>query len=384
VSKTRICLSCHLGNVAQGKIITHEMYAAGHPPLPAFELATFTAQEPEHWRRLGEKDPAIRDKFLEETKTQFEPADLHQTREVLVAALVTMSESLKLNLDLAKSSGNPVGEHSQWPELANYSCFACHHELQTSSWRQARMKRTSAEDRRVMVPGRPVPHEWPFSLAQIAARVAGRTDLEFEEQVDVVLSAYAEQPFGDPATLDQPIGGVIDWTNGLAEQLADGKAKIDGTEVLLLICDRAAEANYDYDSSRQLLWAFERVYSETKATRNGAVALLPDPEADENSRRPRYSSSIDECMTPGWPAQREDAIENMLFDVNDVTQGPILVLDLRQGQCSILEAALKDEEDPRGYVPTELSKTLPPISKYDPQRIIPVIKQLREALEKSR
>ena len=32
-----MCLSCHLGNAREGRVVTHEMYAAGHPPLPGFE-----------------------------------------------------------------------------------------------------------------------------------------------------------------------------------------------------------------------------------------------------------------------------------------------------------------------------------------------------------
>ena len=40
------CVSCHLA-------IDHEMVAAGHPDLLAFELDTFSAQMPPHWRDKG-------------------------------------------------------------------------------------------------------------------------------------------------------------------------------------------------------------------------------------------------------------------------------------------------------------------------------------------
>ena len=46
----KLCLSCHVGNAAQGKVITHAMYAAGHPPLPAMDIATFALNQPQHWR----------------------------------------------------------------------------------------------------------------------------------------------------------------------------------------------------------------------------------------------------------------------------------------------------------------------------------------------
>src|SRR5262249_1588918 len=42
--RAALCASCHVGRIQQGepdKFVTHEMYAAGHPPLPSFEAATF-------------------------------------------------------------------------------------------------------------------------------------------------------------------------------------------------------------------------------------------------------------------------------------------------------------------------------------------------------
>ena len=45
-----VCSSCHIGSAAEGKVVTHAMYAAGHPPLPNFELATFSRNLPQHWR----------------------------------------------------------------------------------------------------------------------------------------------------------------------------------------------------------------------------------------------------------------------------------------------------------------------------------------------
>src|SRR5262245_43482021 len=49
VVKAALCVSCHVGNHAEGKVVTHEMYAAGHPPLPPFELASFMEGQPKHW-----------------------------------------------------------------------------------------------------------------------------------------------------------------------------------------------------------------------------------------------------------------------------------------------------------------------------------------------
>src|ERR1051325_7892977 len=50
--RTEFCLSCHLGT--DKKTVNHELIAAGHPAL-IFELETFSALLPSHWRKENEK-----------------------------------------------------------------------------------------------------------------------------------------------------------------------------------------------------------------------------------------------------------------------------------------------------------------------------------------
>ena len=80
VTKTETCLSCHLGSMAEGKLVTHDMYAAGHPPLPGFDTATFAAAMPIHWTPLHEKLDA-KYKQTHAADHNFAP----QTRDVLLA-----------------------------------------------------------------------------------------------------------------------------------------------------------------------------------------------------------------------------------------------------------------------------------------------------------
>ncbi|HYH67632.1 MAG TPA: multiheme c-type cytochrome, partial [Urbifossiella sp.] len=54
--RAELCASCHVGSAAAGKLVTHDMYAAGHPPLPPFELATFMESQPRHWGYPTEKE----------------------------------------------------------------------------------------------------------------------------------------------------------------------------------------------------------------------------------------------------------------------------------------------------------------------------------------
>ena len=50
VTRAEVCLSCHVGNAKEGKVVTHEMFAAGHPPLSGFEIETFRRAMPKHWK----------------------------------------------------------------------------------------------------------------------------------------------------------------------------------------------------------------------------------------------------------------------------------------------------------------------------------------------
>jgi hypothetical protein len=52
--RTEQCLTCHLGTAE--KFVDHEMIAAGHPDL-TFELSSFSAVMPRHWKVDKQKDP---------------------------------------------------------------------------------------------------------------------------------------------------------------------------------------------------------------------------------------------------------------------------------------------------------------------------------------
>jgi len=56
VKRTEKCLTCHLGS--QEKSVDHEMIAAGHPDL-YFELDSFSAVMPRHWKTPRESAPGV-------------------------------------------------------------------------------------------------------------------------------------------------------------------------------------------------------------------------------------------------------------------------------------------------------------------------------------
>ncbi len=193
VRRTEVCASCHIGNHAQGKVITHAMYAAGHPPLSSFEAAAFGDSQPPHWESGREKLSAPgRAKRL---NPRPDPKNLEQTQLVVAGGLVVFRESMRLFAAQA-SARNPEPS----PDFAQFDCQACHHDLQSAAiepWRQTR-RHASAQ-------GRPGSPEWPLALVSLAIDVAGPQKAqarakELNEYLDKFRQSLAIQPFGDPET----------------------------------------------------------------------------------------------------------------------------------------------------------------------------------------
>jgi hypothetical protein len=109
VKRTDKCLTCHLGT--SEKFVDHEMIAGGHPDL-VFELESFSAAMPRHWKETdGEA--------------------LKPVRTFAIGQLVHFRASMDR---LGRRVKSPI-----WPEYAELDCFACHHGLTRpeDSWRQA-------------------------------------------------------------------------------------------------------------------------------------------------------------------------------------------------------------------------------------------------------
>jgi hypothetical protein len=115
--RTEKCLTCHLGG--EEKFVDHEMIAAGHPDL-YFELDSFSAVMPRHWKEPGEPgETAGSDPW-------------YDVREL------TTGQAVQLRQSLLRLTSRTHGKN--WPEYSELQCYACHHSLTPpeQSWRQAR------------------------------------------------------------------------------------------------------------------------------------------------------------------------------------------------------------------------------------------------------
>jgi hypothetical protein len=261
VKRTHMCVTCHVGDPGDGKLVTHEMYAAGHPPLPSFEVATFSDQMPRHWRYVKEKDPKIQE--LLHKQFGIDPKELEKTRLAVLGAAATFQGSMDCLASLARGDAAA----GRWPEFAAFDCYACHHELRTPSWRQQRADGN--------VPGRPQMQTWPTVLLRVAARYAGEEG-QAEEAVKGVSAGFNAQPFGKADAISAAAGQSAKGVGGLIEKLAAKKYdQVAARHLLRDLCAAAGKDLLDYDSARQVAWAIEVVSSE----------LDPRPAQDERIQK---------------------------------------------------------------------------------------------------
>jgi len=118
LSRAKSCAECHVGAPPSAKQdglplrdVNHDLIAAGHPRLQ-FDLNAYLKAMPPHWRERDAKP------------------NLH-LRRWAAGQWSAMTAWLEL-LKYRAKSGNENG----WPELAEYRCFSCHHDLKSNAWRQ--------------------------------------------------------------------------------------------------------------------------------------------------------------------------------------------------------------------------------------------------------
>jgi hypothetical protein len=258
------CLDCHVGNATQGRILTHEMLAAGHPPLPGFELTAFHKFMPRHWW-LAKEVPFLKtqrdSKNSEELKKKiqdlypFASAEFGQTRLLVLSQIAVFEASMEL-LSATASTAKPKAGTL---DLAVFACSSCHHEL----------NRQHPEAGNHL--GRPRPPAWPGMLMPLAIRHSTGADQqayanlskEYAEQIQLLHEAFGNRPFGEPAQVAAAAEKLAKWAERIHNQTA--KQTWDRPSAQRLLDELALlsqKKNLDYDCARQIAWAYKTIQAE--------------------------------------------------------------------------------------------------------------------------
>lgn len=244
VERARLCASCHIGDSEAGKVVTHAMYAAGHPPLPSIEFATFSEEMPRHWQYPREKKREVQ-KLLNFDEEQ---ALWEQSKVVLVSSAVALRESLNLiSTQAALCEKAPAGSGTL--DYALFDCAACHHELRYPGWRQARGYTGK--------PGRPQMQVWPTELTRVGLSHIKQKETDFDASLRKLADAFSERPFGNPASIAKEASQLIRWMDGVIDHLKENKfSKESVTSLRQALTSFKKDAYPDYESARQRAWAF--------------------------------------------------------------------------------------------------------------------------------
>jgi hypothetical protein len=319
VIRLKKCSSCHIGNASEGKVLTHAMYAAGHPPLPGLEVATFSLAMPKHWEylrekldRIGDKKPAVR-KTLED---HYDLTRLEQTELVLVSGLVPLRATLALLIAEAEQAdrGGKVDPVMTWPDYARFDCYACHHDVTVKSWRQSR---AFADD-----PGRPPAPGWPNALIELGLEAAeparaGARLADYRMALRQFRQDIGARPFGNREQIvseGSSARKLIAWIDSTLLELR--KVPIDpalAQRILEGICRKASDPRDlpDFDTARQLYWAFKIIDSEIHSPSQSSP---PNPAIRETlaelDNHYHFSIPVADTLVPIEPtlADRKDAV----------------------------------------------------------------------------
>jgi len=113
-SRAKICADCHVGGPQRE--VNHDLIAAGHPRLQ-FELGAYFEALPKHWNEN-------RDRGIHEN--QFD------------VRTWAVGQAISSQLALAQLARRATAGQA-WPELSEWSCSACHHDLRDEQARQKKL-----------------------------------------------------------------------------------------------------------------------------------------------------------------------------------------------------------------------------------------------------
>ena len=231
----RVCLSCHFGNPEESKWVTHEMYAAGHPPLPPLDLGKFLDETSnKHWMTLDEKLQKLEtlesDKKLEEDRISYLRIHLSDNKSgnsdysALKQTIQTHFRKTQqsrigqwtANLNYHDLLDQQSRAATNWGDYALYDCAGCHQTL------YKKIRGTFGSPGRV--PGRPQGPLWAKPLSSLEESQFMRLET-LQSLIDQELNA---KPFGDRGKIQAAIDGfALDRSKAQSQLIALASEPLD-------------------------------------------------------------------------------------------------------------------------------------------------------------
>jgi hypothetical protein len=227
--RAEVCVTCHVGSGESD--VNHDLIAAGHPRL-RFELGAYLANYPKHYSEA--KDKAGRPDF--------------EARVWWIGQVVSLRAAVDLLEFRASKAEKP------WPELSEYGCFACHHDLQSpSAWQENWLRQGGMEKRPISSLA------WgTWYAANLPIVADGQAGLE-KEITDLEESMSPRVPDRkDVATHCRRVSRLLnEWLNRGAEQ---ARTERELSELLGRLVKERAIADRSWDAAAQVYLGLAAVY----------------------------------------------------------------------------------------------------------------------------
>ncbi|HXH68646.1 MAG TPA: multiheme c-type cytochrome [Candidatus Limnocylindrales bacterium] len=283
IRRTEKCLECHLGT--KNKFVDHEMIAAGHPDL-YFELDSFSAVMPRHWKMPRESAPG----------KPAEDAAWAGVRDWSTGQAVQLRGEMERLVWRARNER--FDKKDVWPEYSELSCFACHHSLGPAkdSWRQEH----GYEGRR---PGDPA---WNASRYAVFRLLAKQIDSGSGQDLDKHLLAVSNEMSKltpDRAAVANAASAAAPLAQQIAERLAgmqyDQAVTLrmmqritDDAENIAIADERAAEQAAMAMDSLYIAYAKDTKPANDAEVRGAINALFQQLENPSSYNADQFASAL--------------------------------------------------------------------------------------------
>ena len=261
--RAQLCLSCHLGNA--DRFVNHRMMAAGHPRM-SFELETFTAIAPAHFR-------------VDADYLQRKPAG-DGVKTWAIGQALAVSEMMDTLVDPKR------GHDGMFPELVLFDCHACHHPMSQRRW-QAKPAFAGGPGPGVV----PLNDSGMLMVRAIASQVDPKLGERVARQVVRLQRAAAGQ--GDVHHEAMALKAIVQEVATRVEAHAFSESALRG--IALALVDDGLAGNYgDYAGAEQAAMAigsvvdfmYKRGLLRAAQPVNAGLARLNDSLADDEHYQP--------------------------------------------------------------------------------------------------
>jgi len=240
--RAALCLSCHYG--ASDKFATHAIMAAGHPRL-SFELDTFLALEPVHYR--------IDDEYRRR-KPSFTGTQVWSRGQLLA----TQAQLLALQ-------GPMITVPHTFPELALFNCTSCHDtSMHRLEWRPRQL---TGDMRSGTVPI----NDANLRMSWVIARTLNDAD---GARIQNLAQALQQAVAGDPRQIAAASAQLRAALSAILAKVGDDGAALRPRALLDNILQAGTEGEYrDYLGAEQAVMAMDLLLNESKLAGTSKVQL---------------------------------------------------------------------------------------------------------------